>query len=496
MRILLIGGTGVIGEGVIPVLLLEGHQVRLLSREADRDARQWPENVVSFSADVGSPEQLTGAADGADAVVHITGIVEEKPPEITFEKVNVEGTRNVLREAERAGVRRFIYISSLGAERGASEYHRSKKRAEDLVREFPGEWLILRPGNVYGPGDEVISTLMTMIRTFPTIPVIDSGEQRFQPIWYRDLGEAIARAVATEGLSHRTLELAGKEITSMNDILDRLTTITGRDPVRIPIPSYVASLGTQIAGMFGVSLPLNESKLEMLLEENVIEPSTENALLSIFQVDPIPLDAGLRILADAAPEQTPEEGFGDLERKSFRADIEGSQLTPAELMTTFRRKCTEIMPIEFQAEPDTPQEVEQGITLTAALPLRGNIQMRVEEVTETSVTFGTLKGHPLAGVVRFSAEEVEGNLRFTITIYARAANIADWVAMKTVGSTMQDLNWQTVVTRVVELSGGKAPRGVESETESLEDGKAREVEEWIAELVTSRKREENAGLGG
>lgn len=61
-----------------------------------------------------------------DAIIHLTGIVEESPPEVTFESVNIQGTRNVLREAARAGVERFLYISSLGTDRGASQYHKSK----------------------------------------------------------------------------------------------------------------------------------------------------------------------------------------------------------------------------------------------------------------------------------------------------------------------------------------------------------------------------------
>jgi uncharacterized protein YbjT (DUF2867 family) len=113
--------------------------------------------------------------------------------------VNVEGTRRLAAEAKRAGVRRFVYVSSLGAERGASDYHRSKKAAEDAVRAVaPEGWLILRPGNVYGPGDEVISLLLKMVRALPVVPTIGRGDQPFQPVWHEDLGLALARAVERE----------------------------------------------------------------------------------------------------------------------------------------------------------------------------------------------------------------------------------------------------------------------------------------------------------
>jgi nucleoside-diphosphate-sugar epimerase len=109
--------------------------------------------------------------------------------------VNVDGTRNMLRETERAGVGRFIYVSSLGADTGKSDYHRSKLGGESLVKEFRGGWIILRPGNVYGPGDEVVSLLLKMVRTLPAIPVIDGGDDPFDPVWVDDLAGAIASAV-------------------------------------------------------------------------------------------------------------------------------------------------------------------------------------------------------------------------------------------------------------------------------------------------------------
>lgn len=495
MKILLTGGTGVIGEGIVPQLIDNGHEIRLLSRGADEAAREWPHGVEPYAADVSKPATLEGAADGCDVVVHVTGIVEEDPPEITYQRINVDGTRNIIAEAERAGVARFIYVSSLGVERGQSEYHNSKRQAEEIVRQFNGQWMILRPGNVYGPGDEVISKLLKMVRALPVMPVIDTGNQPFQPIWYQDLGAAIARAVDSREHDGSVFELTGGATTTTNDLLDKLAAITDRNPIRLPIPSFVASIGASVAETMGVPLPINQSKIDMLIEGNVIDPPEKNALTRVFGISPTPLDKALRTLADAVPEQTPLDGFGGLERKSFWADIVGTGFTADDLMRIFRDHCTEIMPIEFDAEPGTPHEIRKGVTLTAALPLRGNIQMRVQEASNQLVTFATLEGHPLAGVVQFRTEPAEGGARFSVTIHARAASFFDWLAMNTVGGPMQAANWETVVTRMVELSNGKAPNGVQHKTEKLGENEADEVDEWIRELIVQRRRQENAGVG-
>lgn len=493
-RVLVTGGTGVIGEGLIPALLEAGHAIRLLSRGADRDARQWPQGEIEpFAADVTDAKSLRGAAAGVGAVVHVTGIVDESPPELTFERVNVKGTKNVLAEAAREGVKRFLYVSSLGAERGNSAYHRSKLKAEEAVRASETDWLILRPGNVYGPGDEVISTLLKLVRSLPAVPVIDAGDQRFQPVWYEDLGRAIASALARPRLKHKVLELAGDEVTDTNDVIERLAAITGRAVARVPVPSAVAALGVRLAEwanlgeVAGVKIPLSDAKLDMLLEENVVEPARANALSKRLRVTPTPLDEGLRLLADMLPEQLSSEGVGRLERKRFWADIRGGRYSATKLLAAFRERCAEIMPLEFSAEPGTPEALEEGATLTLSVPGRGNLQVRVAEVSPRRITFHTVEGHMLAGAVQFKTGRLKEGVRFSVEINARAANRLDLVMMNTVGGPLQRSNWEEVVGRVVRLSEGSAPEGVQSESAQLGGEEAEKVERQMEEMVNSRK---------
>ena len=490
MRVLVTGGSGVIGEGLIPHLVDGGHHVRLLTRGAADAAREWPDTVESFAADVTQPEQLPGAADGCDAVVHISGIVTEQPPEITYQKVNVDGTRHLLAECARAGFPKFVFISSLAAERGHSSYHASKREAEHLVREYSGPWVILRPGNVYGPGDDVISKLLTMHRTLPAIPVIGAGDHSFQPIWYLDLGQAIARAIEPD-VETGVYELAGSDVTTPNEILSRFERITGRSPVRLPVPEFLAGLAARVADVAGVRLPINESQFQMLIEENVVRNTNGNALTRVFGVTPTALTDGLTVLADAQPEQTPDEGVGGMEQKRFWADISGSRFSADALMDQFRTGCTEVMPIEFDVEPGTPQRVAKGATLTAALPMRGNIQIRVVEDDARVVTFATLRGHPLAGVVRFSTTEpTAGVVRFSVSVFARAATMVDWLAMSTVGGVAQNSTWRTVVQRMVDLSGGTAD-GVNEEKGVVRGEDSAQIEEWVVDLVSQHRRAEH-----
>ena len=494
MKVLVTGGTGVVGQAAVTELLGQGHSVRVLSRNADEDAKRWPGLVEPWSAAITDQAALKGCAESCDLVLHLAGIMDESPPAETYETVNVEGTRSIVREAERCRVGRLIYLSSLGADAGTSAYHRSKRRAEEIVRGFAGGWIILRPGNVYGPGDDVISRLLMMVRTLPAVPVIGSGDQKFQPIWVDDLSAAIGQAARRTDLHGRTLELAGEERTSINELLDRLREITGRDPARVPIPNFLASAGVNMAAILGVKIPLTESQLTMLSEGNWIQTPGNNALTGVFRIKPTPLDSGLRALSDSSPEQTPGEGVGVFKRRRYWIDITGSSLTPEQLFARVRERFADLVPLtmDLSAEPDTPKVLERGSTITMALPVRGHVQIRVERLTDNEAVLVTLAGHPLAGAVRFLSEQIADSLRFQVQLYDRPANLVDWFLMRTVGDGMQERSWETMLETLVAESGGTCASGIQHEEEILDQEKAERVEAWLADLILARKREHSS----
>lgn len=506
MKVLVTGGTGLVGAATVDRLLAAGHTVRLLSRHAAEDGRRWPRGVESWDGDVTSDEGVAGAAEGCDAVVHGVGIVAEEPPRLTYQGVNVEGTRRLVREAKRAGVRRFVYVSSLGAERGASPYHRSKRAAERIVlEEDPPGWLIVRPGNVYGPGDEVVSLLLRMVRTLPLVPLVGMGDQRFQPVWHEDVGEALARAATADAPARTALDLAGPDVTTAAAVVDLLSELTGAAAPRVPVPEMLARLGTRAAQVLGLKVPINDSQITMLVEENTIAPGGTNALTEVLGVPATPLREGLTRLLDTQPEQLAADGHGRMWRERFWADIQGSSLSPDELFRLVQERFAELPPaglLQVGAEPGSPVTLHVGNTLSLAVPMRGHVQVRVVEVDHNTATLATVEGHFLAGVVRFMVrsgdpdahpDEVPGpgRVRFEVRSYTRAATLPDLVAMRTVGAAAQIINWTAVVQEVVRRSAGTAPDGVQREIDALSEREAERVQQWSEEVLLRKKRAES-----
>jgi NADH dehydrogenase len=498
MRVLVTGATGLVGSAAVRALLAAGCSVRLFARHATtegvrfkKEGQEAGSNVELRDGSIASPLDVSGLAADCDAVLHTAGIAEESGPEATFELVNVGGTDHLLAEAERAGVRRFVYVSSLGADRGASAYHASKRQAETLVRGFSREWVVCRPGNIYGPGDEVISMLLQIVRSSPVAPVIDSGDQPFQPLWADDLGKALAEAVARPGLAGRTLLLAGPEVTTTNDLIDRLARLTGKEPLRLPVPSPLAALGAQAAALLGIRPPVTEDKLVMLQEGNVIPAGEPNGVLELG-VTPLALDEGLRRLLTGQPEQLPRAGEdrlgGPLMRRLYRAHLGGVRRQRRELFQDFHRRFFEFVP-EATVRPvgaAAQKPLETGATLTLSLPLRGEVQVRVAEVSDESLTLVTVAGHPLAGTntFRFTGDPERG-LHFQVETVDRAATPLDQLTMFPLGNFLKGWTWQTVVQRTAEAMGALRPVRVETSEEALTGEEERKAVDAMQRMVAA-----------
>lgn len=146
MIVAVTGGTGFVGGHLIRRALEAGHGVRALTRRPQpaRAGVEWVPGALNDGT------SLARLVRGADAVVHIAGVVNA-PSRAGFVAGNVEGTRAVL---AASGTRRFVHVSSLAArEPGLSDYGWSKAEAERLVAASPLPWTIVRPPAVYGPGD-------------------------------------------------------------------------------------------------------------------------------------------------------------------------------------------------------------------------------------------------------------------------------------------------------------------------------------------------------
>jgi hypothetical protein len=153
-----------------------------------------------------------------------------------------------------------------------------------------------------------------------------------------------------------------------------------------------------------------------------------------------------------------------------------------------RARQPDIMPMPIGVEPAAPDtRLEEGAVITIALPGRGHVQVRVREVTTDHIVLATLRGHAVAGIVRFSATTRAGTTRFEMTTCDAAANALDWLTHSIGAARMQDANWMRVVSNVTALSGGRS-EGVESDIRTLDAAQAAAAEHWIRGILAKGPR--------
>ena len=281
------GGGGFIGRYVCEALLKAGVRVRVAERDPRKAFYLQPlgqvGQVSAVVADLRKPSSIEAAVQGASAVVNLVGVFGGD-----LDRVHVAGAGKAAAAARAAGAEAFVHISAIGADADSpSDYGRTKGLGEQAVRKaFPRATLI-RPSVVFGPEDDFTNRFARMAG-LPFLPVI-APRTRFQPVYVRDLGRAIADA-ALNPKAHggKTYELAGPEIMTMRQLNETVAQMAGHSPNLIDLPDFVASAIATVGG-FIPGVPLTRDQWIMLQKDNVADGGA--AGFKAFGIAPTPLGA-------------------------------------------------------------------------------------------------------------------------------------------------------------------------------------------------------------
>ncbi|RAI46081.1 NAD-dependent epimerase/dehydratase family protein [Rhodoplanes roseus] len=260
--IALTGATGFIGRHLLRELPARGFRVRALLR---RPAELPPETTGAVIGDIARPQNMTAALEGVDAVVHSAALTPglTGTPADDYRAMNTEATVALARAAQRAGAKRFVFLSSIRAQAGPtapgvltedgtaapeSEYGRSKLAAEQGLAGLDLDWVALRPALVYGPGCRGnIAELARLARTAWPLPLGSLAAPR-SLLAVGNLAAAVATVLAAPAPLRRALVVADREALSVAEMIAAMRRGLGRPAGLVPVPAVLLRLALQASG--------------------------------------------------------------------------------------------------------------------------------------------------------------------------------------------------------------------------------------------------------
>jgi NADH dehydrogenase len=289
-RIFVTGGAGFVGTNIRQAL--GDRPLRLLVRSATKSASLRAPNVELVEGSVTEAPSLRGAMDGCEAVIHLVAIISEEGGQ-TFDGVIRQGSVNVVEEAKRAGVRRFLHMSAMGARHDpAFGYFEAKWQAEQAVVQSGIPWTIFRPSVIFGPGDEFINTLAQLVKLAPIIPVVGSGKSKFQPVSVREVAQAFLKALDDPSTAGQIYELGGGKVYEYRELL---TVIARKLGIRKPMVTVPIGLMKPVVSLSkplpkALRPPVTSEQLKMLAIDNC---SDRSATARLIGRPPLRLEDGI-----------------------------------------------------------------------------------------------------------------------------------------------------------------------------------------------------------
>ena len=306
MKIAITGGTGFVGSHFAKRVLADGHEIVLISRSAKRPDGEGNDSarVTRVASDLSDVDVLAAAFAGCDAVAHCAGINREIGSQ-TYQRIHVDGTRNVVEAAKRAGVRRIALMSFLRARPNCgSPYHESKWAAEEIVRSSCLDYTIVKAGMVYGRGDHMLDHLSHAFHTLPLLATVGFKQKAIRPLAVEDLMNVMDAALVNGRLARRTIAITGAEELYLSDAARRVAEVLGRRIWIFPAPLWFHYGLAQVCELT-MKVPLVARAQVRILSEGVVEPA--------MPCDPLPADLlpARRFTAEQIRSGLPEAGpFG------------------------------------------------------------------------------------------------------------------------------------------------------------------------------------------
>ncbi len=311
MKLLITGGSGFIGSRLALAVRTEGHEPVVAGQLNSEPERVRAQELAAAGIPIEQgplqdPNFARRIAEGCEVIIHLAAAQHEaNVPDEYFFDVNVNGTRTLLEAAKLAGVKRFVYGSTIGVygeyrgqpldentpPRPMNVYGRSKLTAEEVVKSYAQalETSIVRISETYGPGDFRLLKLFRAVdrgRFF----IIGSGLNQRQTIHVADLVRGLRLAAVSPAAVGETFVMAGEETMTTRELVDEVARALGRKAPSLHLPMWpflaAAVLFERTLTPLGVQPPLHRRRLDFFRKSFVLSSAKARAVLGFSPAIP------------------------------------------------------------------------------------------------------------------------------------------------------------------------------------------------------------------
>jgi nucleoside-diphosphate-sugar epimerase len=287
--IFLTGANGFLGRGLIALLgACPGRRIVCLVRR--KPIESCYRNVEFVVGDLLNVDAYADAMADCNAIVHLAAATGKHAPGEYF-RTNRDGTKALTTAAQKMGVRRFLYLSTIAVkflDKSHYPYAQSKEQAEMVVQQSGLNWTIVRPTMIFGEGAPVLDGL-ARLATLPLMPMFGDGRTPVQPILAGDVATSLIAMLEDESLIGKTVEIGGPDILSIEHLLLRIRCSLGRGraPVlHLPAGPIAACLGL-VEPWLRTILPVTAGQLASFMNPGTIssDPWVKAQQIGMKRVD-------------------------------------------------------------------------------------------------------------------------------------------------------------------------------------------------------------------
>jgi NADH dehydrogenase len=291
--ICILGGSGFVGKQIASRLVSRDSRVRVLTRNRNnhRDLLVLP-NLELIEADVFDIRQLKEHIKGADAVINLIGILNEKQHNGDgFRKVHVELPKNLLSASLDLRIPRILHMSALNADAnlGTSFYLRTKGEGENALHTFSADRLAVtsfRPSVIFGPGDSFLNRFADLLKSMPYFFPLACPQSRFAPVYVGDVADRFVRALSDKSTFGKRYDLCGPEVYSLKELVEYTARILGLRRRVMPLPDWISKMQAYALEWFpGKPFSIdnyNSLKLDSVCEQTNHEPTSLDMVVPAY----------------------------------------------------------------------------------------------------------------------------------------------------------------------------------------------------------------------